>query len=119
MRLLGAFWNTFLPNSEPFSNKAAEFSNGGWTNVAQEVWQSDVLIRHALMANCLGLVGRRDGHPWMLQEGMRIYGITLNRVGLLLKEPNKVQSKTIALAPMMLSLFEVSMCIGAKLYPSD
>ncbi|KAJ5591624.1 uncharacterized protein N7459_001993 [Penicillium hispanicum] len=107
MNMVGTFWATFLPNSQPFSLRAARFANGGWTNVAQEIYQDDTLVRHALMANCLGLVGRQDGHAWMVQEGMRIYGLTLNRVGMLLKQPDKVHSKTIVLVPMMLSLFEL------------
>ena len=108
MKLIGTFWHMFLPNSQPFSLQAAEHANGGWTNVAQEVYQHDPLVRHALMANCLGMVGRRDGQRWMVQEGMRIYGLTLSRIRALIQQPDKVHSKTIVLAPMMLSLFEVS-----------
>ena len=60
------------------------------------------------MANCLGLVGRQNSQPWMVQEGLRIYGQALKRLSLSLQNPAYAQSDGLLVIPIMLSLFEVS-----------
>lgn len=113
-KFLGFYWDSYLPNGRSFSAEAARYSTAGWTNVVQSLHQQDKSLHMALMANCMALVGLRDGQKWMVDESLRIYGLALGEVARTLRDPIKMKSDELLVASRMLSQFEVSYDFGPE-----
>jgi hypothetical protein len=71
------YWTSLLPNGQIFSPQAARYSTAGWTGVVQDLCQRDDLVRLALLANALGLLGQHSGQQPIIMEGWRMYGRSL------------------------------------------
>ncbi|KAH6995929.1 hypothetical protein BKA56DRAFT_539231 [Ilyonectria sp. MPI-CAGE-AT-0026] len=110
-KFLGLYWGTYLPNGRSFSDEAARYSTAGWTNIVQGLHQQDKSLHMALMANCMALVGLRDGQQWMMEESLQIYGLALGEVARTLRDPIKMRSNELLMASRLLSQFEL--CFGA------
>ncbi|KAH7137893.1 hypothetical protein EDB81DRAFT_76298 [Dactylonectria macrodidyma] len=110
-KFLELYWGSYLPNGRSFSAEAAKYSTAGWMNVVQDLHQQDKPLHMALMANCMGLVGRGDGQKWMVEESLRVYGLALKAVVSSLRDPVKMESNELLVASRLLSLFEL--CFGA------
>jgi hypothetical protein len=104
-KYLGMFWEDYLPHGRTFSVAAASMANGGWTTVAQEVYDRSMPMRLSMLANCLAAIGQRDGKQWMVEEGSKLYGRSLRELGNSLRNPAEAHSVSTLMATRMLVCF--------------
>ncbi|KAM0629561.1 hypothetical protein ACHAPW_006792 [Verticillium nonalfalfae] len=69
VKYLDLFWRAYLPSGKAFTPYASGYSIGGWTAVSRDLFHTDSALRKALLAMCLGTLGREGGEPWMILYG--------------------------------------------------
>lgn len=121
LKIIDTFLATYLPNSEPFSTEATKYSIGSWVNVVLKLYKQSDLVRLALIANGLGIVGKQNRQPSMNLQGLSVYGQALNKLGLYLKSPQFTVDENLMVVPMLLCLFEVgtSTCLNSRVRTND
>lgn len=99
-RLIGLFWEVFLPNAKPLPTKTLGITLGGAVGAINGFdWTGDVL-RRGLLAMALTTVGKKQlqrlaGGPGsedaerLRREGMRLYGNTLREMSQTLGKGQK------------------------------
>ena len=104
---LGTFWSSFLPNGQAFSSQAALYSTARWFCVVQEQCEQDDLVRYALLANALGVLGEARGQRALKVQGVRAYGRCINLLARLI--PTKLEEKgdEMIAASTLLAFYEV------------
>lgn len=101
------FWSTLLPNGQAFSCQAARYSTAGWTWVVQDLCQRDDLVRLALLANALGMLGEQSGQRSTIVEGWRAYGRALKMLARSLPTLGQTKGDELLTTSLLLAQYEV------------
>lgn len=101
------FWNFLLPNGKTFSSQAALYSTARWTCIVQEQCEQDDLVRAALLANALGVLGDASDQPSIKLQGLRAYGRALNMLARAIASKIDEKGEEIIAASTLLTLYEV------------
>ncbi|EGY23391.1 C6 zinc finger domain-containing protein [Verticillium dahliae VdLs.17] len=107
VKYLDLFWRAYLPSGKAFTPYASGYSIGGWTAVARDLFHTDGALRKALLAMCLGTLGRNGGEPWMVKEGLRSYTLALGQMTIGLRSPEKRSSDAFLVASRLMGLYEL------------
>ncbi|RXG50452.1 hypothetical protein VDGE_04829 [Verticillium dahliae] len=107
VKYLDLFWRAYLPSGKAFTPYASGYSIGGWTAVARDLFHTDGALRKALLAMCLGTLGRNGGEPWMVKEGLRSYTLALGQMTIGLRSPEKRSSDAFLVASRLMGLYEI------------
>ncbi len=101
---LAHFWGSYLPNGQVFPSEAAQYATGGWTNVVQQLYPANDVLRKALLANGLSSLGHRDGQRWMIEKGIEAYGAAMAgmRRALAVQTPKSLSEGTVAAVRLMI-----------------
>lgn len=99
---IGLFWRAYLPNGEQFSDEACGYTTCGWTRVAHAMcrdpagWDDPTngisLVRLAIIASSLCMVGNQHHDAHMVEYGHSTYGLALQRM-------RKILSRSLSLLP--------------------
>lgn len=101
------FWNALLPNQQAFSDQAARYSTAGWTEVVRDLCQKDDLVRFALLANALLILGEQSRQRSVVVEGWRAYGRCLQMMAQSLPIIAEERGDKLLTASTLLAEFEV------------
>lgn len=101
------FWSTLLPNGKIFSVQAARYSTAGWTGVVQDLCQRDGLVRLALLANALGVLGEQRGQRSVIVAGYRAYGRSLQILARSLSTMGEAKGDELLATSLLLAQYEV------------
>ncbi|ERT01896.1 hypothetical protein HMPREF1624_00191 [Sporothrix schenckii ATCC 58251] len=97
--LLATFWQAYLPNSTIFPPQAVGYASGGWTNMVQELYRKDPVLRHTLMANCFSAAARtaetKDDSRALAEQSLRSHGRALHELRVALDNPQKARSDSV------------------------
>ncbi|KAM0281233.1 hypothetical protein ACHAQH_003664 [Verticillium albo-atrum] len=107
VKYLDLFWRVYLPSGKPFTPYASGYSIGGWTAVARDLFSTDGALRKALLAMCLGTLGREGGDQWMVREALRSYTQALGEMTSGLRSPEKRNSDAFLVASRLMGLYEI------------
>ncbi|RNJ54870.1 hypothetical protein D7B24_009335 [Verticillium nonalfalfae] len=107
VKYLDLFWRAYLPSGKAFTPYASGYSIGGWTAVSRDLFHTDSALRKALLAMCLGTLGREGGEPWMVREGLRSYTQALGEMTIGLRSPEKRSSDAFLVASRLMGLYEL------------
>ncbi|EEY23486.1 conserved hypothetical protein [Verticillium alfalfae VaMs.102] len=119
VKYLDLFWRAYLPSGKAFTPYASGYSIGGWTAVARDLFHTDGALRKALLAMCLGTLGREGGEPWMVREGLRSYTQALGEMTIGLRSPEKRSSDAFLVASRLMGLYETIPWTNAAKVPKD
>ncbi len=106
-RYLEIYWTSFLPHGQGFSPRAAQYSTTSWVGVVQDLCYRSDVVRFALLANALGLVGQQSGQASVIMEGWRMYGKSLHTVANALAAAQGAGTENLLAASGLLAVFEV------------
>jgi len=109
-RYLGLFWNSYLPNGRAFPTQTTQYTNGVWTNELHDMFHTannGTSLRDILLAICFTSVGQRDEKPWVVENGIRLYGKSVAALGQQLGERRASISSYNLATVRLLSLYEV------------
>lgn len=113
-KYLGIFWDIWLPGySAPDVSLATEgsVSTMNWIIdiYRQNIYHQSPLLERAVMALCLGTLGKRLGDRDMTEEGMKAYSAALGKMSTVLKHTKSETPPNDAMvaATRCLSLYEV------------
>ena len=109
---VGFYWTSLLPNGQVYSAQATRYSSLGWAGVVQDLWHQHDLVRLALLANALGLLGQHSGQQAMIMEGWRMYGRSLQLLAKLLPAMSKDKADILCTTSMLLAQYEVRLSSG-------
>lgn len=107
LKYLGLFWDLYLPRGPLSSDMSRRYLCGSWSSVARDLYLDDVALRKALLAMCLGTVGRHEGRRWMAEEGLKAYVAALSETTAALNDPERRNSVAILASSRALGLYEV------------
>ena len=107
------YWASLLPNGEAFSPRAARYSTAGWTGVVQDLSHRDDMVRLALLANALRLLGQHSGQESIMIEGCRMYGRSLQLLALSLPAAGPETRDKLLTTSLMLAQYEVRLTLYA------
>lgn len=106
---LGLFWQSYLPAGKAFSAESNKYVPGLWMNQLHGISRQDneSPVRRILLAISLTSIGRRDNTPWMVENGIQLYGSSLATLAQELKDPASLADNNNYVASRLLSLYEV------------
>lgn len=106
---LGLFWQSYLPAGKAFSAESNKYVAGMWMNQIHKMARQDNegSVRRILLAISLTSIGRRDNTPWMVENGIQLYGSSLATLAHQLKDPIALGDDNNYVASRLLSLYEV------------
>lgn len=113
--VIDEFWASYLPNGRAPSEEVMKYSTYGWTRVAQSLHTENPIIRIALLASALGMIGRQRNDPEIFQQSRKAYGETLLAVEKSLRDPGKHEAHIVLTGLRLVSFYEVS--TSSKLKP--
>ncbi|ERS95687.1 hypothetical protein HMPREF1624_07762 [Sporothrix schenckii ATCC 58251] len=106
-RHIGFFWTAYLPNGEPFPDEASRYTTCGWTRIVREMCESQVtttetdsttdLVRLAVVANGLCMLGSQHRDTRMVDDGHQVYGRALQKMRAALQRFESTETKKLAL----------------------
>jgi hypothetical protein len=106
-RLIGRFWEAFLPNSKPFPENTAG-TLGGSASAASDLSSHGGIIRKALLATALTTLGKEPGaEPWLVKDAYRLYGEAISELSDALKSRRRWDIDLVV-ATRQFALYEVS-----------
>lgn len=106
-RLVGLFWEAYLPNSKPFPDDGAfQVTFSGSVNGMRKLARDNTGLQRALLALGLTTVGKRNQAEWMLEAGFRVYGDALQETAKSIM-PHRHWFPEQLLAIRLFSLYEV------------
>lgn len=118
-RLIGLFWEVFLPNAKPLPTKTLGITLGGAVGAISSFdWKGDVL-RRGLLAMAMTTVGKKQlqrlaGAPGsedaerLRREGIRLYGKALQQMSQTLGKGGSRWTTEHWVTTRLFSLYEVS-----------
>lgn len=101
------YWTSLLPNGQVFSPQATQYSTAGWSGVVQDLCYQDNLVRQALLANAIGLLGHHSGQHSIVMEGWRAYGRSLQMLSRSLLSMSQENHDKILATTMLLKQYQV------------
>ncbi len=101
------YWSSLLPNGEAFSPIAVRSTTLGWTNIVQELYPKDDLVRFALLASATGLLGQHSGEKSLVMEGWRMYNRSLQVLANSLPAVSQEKSNRLHVTCKLLAQYEV------------
>ncbi|CAK7210766.1 hypothetical protein SBRCBS47491_000890 [Sporothrix bragantina] len=116
-RHIGFFWQVYLPHGEPFPDEAGHYTTCGWTRVARDICDgndggsdSATVVRLAITANSLCMLGSQYHEPRMMKDGQQVYGQALLQMRSVLQRhqsrENKMDDKlALIIASRLLTVF--------------
>ncbi|KAK3986946.1 hypothetical protein QBC44DRAFT_130383 [Cladorrhinum sp. PSN332] len=111
---LGVFWDIYLPGySDPAVSSARDgcISTVTWIIDIESLnmYSQNPFLERAVMAVCLGALGRRQGDRGMIEESMKAYSAAVRGMSILLMNTNSARPPDDAMVATTrcLSLFEV------------
>ncbi|CAH0023273.1 unnamed protein product [Clonostachys rhizophaga] len=114
--VIDEFWASYLPNGCAPSEEVMKYSTYGWTSVAQNLHTENPMIRVALLASALGMIGRQRNDAEFFQQSRKAYGKTLLAVEKSLREPGKHEPHVVLTALRLVSFYEEVMTNKAQLW---
>ncbi|SPN99061.1 uncharacterized protein DNG_02100 [Cephalotrichum gorgonifer] len=114
-RYLGMFWQSYLPAGRAFPFESTRFMSGGWMNELHTLSckDNDSLAKKILLAISLATIGRRDKQPWMVENGIQLYGTSLAALAHQLETPLGLADDNNFVASKLLSLYEIASSLGS------
>jgi len=106
-RCINLFWEAFFPSGSPITTSAIRSYTCTWTESARKLSTEDDSLRYSLWANCLLVMGKRHGTPWMLRESSRSYGKALACLKRSLSMPPLSKRDSLIATVKLLNMFEV------------
>lgn len=106
---LGLFWQSYLPAGKAVSAESNKYVPGLWMNQLHGMSRQDneSAVRRILLAISLTSIGRRDNTPWMVENGIQLYGSSLASLAQKLKDHASLADNNTYVASRLLSLYEV------------
>jgi hypothetical protein len=104
---MGLFWEAYFPHGRSVPPNLARTHSCGWTEVAQRLCTKNESVRLALLANALRTVGSRDGKPWVVMEGLKLYSLSLRKLVASLRTLDKSNHDSLLITAKLLGTFEV------------
>ncbi|CAH0051292.1 unnamed protein product [Clonostachys solani] len=105
--VIDEFWASYLPNGRAPSEDVMKYSTYGWTSVAQSLHTENPIIRIALLASALGMIGRQRNDPEIFQQSRKAYGETLLAVEKSLRDPGKHEAHIVLTGLRLVSFYEL------------
>ncbi|CAK7199311.1 hypothetical protein SEUCBS139899_001987 [Sporothrix eucalyptigena] len=113
-RHVGFFWNVYLPNGERFPDEASQYTTCGWTCIARDICDKKndeiaAVVRLAITANSLCMLGSQHREPHMIKDGQKVYGKALLHMRSALQRPPTLMDNKLALiiASRLLTVFTI------------
>lgn len=100
-RIIGYFWEAYLPNSQSFPQGVMQITLGdsGFHSLSRE----STILQKGLLALGLTTIGKKSKDPYVLRQGFRIYGEALSLVA---KSAHKFSAEQLV-ATRLFSMYEV------------
>ncbi len=106
-KYFGLFWESYLPYGRLLPPAITTDCDGAWATILWDLSRRHPTIHQALLAISLTSAGTRDGQRWMREEGLKLYGIALAKMGTALRDPTSTKTEEMIIATRLLALFEV------------
>jgi hypothetical protein len=90
------------------SDILVRYPHTSWIKVARELYIGNDGLRKALVALSLGIIGRKDGRSWMMQEALKSYIDSLREVNIGLQKLSKGNQDAVLVTSRALGSYEVS-----------
>lgn len=108
LQCLDYFWTSLLPNGRIFPDQAIRYSTAGWFGLVRDLCAQDCLVRQAVLANALGMLGdEQGGKHSMTMEGYRAYGLTLQLLARSLPAMGQTKGDKLLIVSQLLGQYEV------------
>ncbi|KAM7185206.1 hypothetical protein V8F33_012549 [Rhypophila sp. PSN 637] len=108
VRYLELFWDAYMPlKSNLGEREHVTYVNPAWADAANNLYPVDEALRTALLALGLRTIGRRDGHQWMVNEGVDAYVRSLRHVSRQLRQPKGWKADSLLATSKVLGLYEL------------
>ncbi|KAK9422920.1 putative Zn(2)-C6 fungal-type domain-containing protein [Seiridium unicorne] len=107
LRYIDRFWSAYLPNGKAFTNAAARLSNGGWVNIALDLYPADRSLQLAMQGVVLRGLGARDENKALVGQGSAAYLKCLQEFHKALNESKRLKHDALLCTAKLLSLFEM------------
>lgn len=101
------WWRLYLPNGQALSDTVTKLALGGWLDAVQDLHTTEPVLKKALLAMALTAVGRQENNKFLVEEGRRYYGGSMQGMSLALKNPKRAASDAILTAVRLCSFYEV------------
>ncbi|KAK4208330.1 c6 zinc finger domain protein [Rhypophila decipiens] len=108
VRYLELFWDAYMPLKSNLGGvEHVTYVNPPWADAANDLYPADEALRTALLALGLRTIGRRDGHQWMVNEGLGAYVRSLRHVSKQLRQAQGWKSDALLATSKVLGLYEL------------
>ncbi|KAL2831842.1 hypothetical protein BDW59DRAFT_125810 [Aspergillus cavernicola] len=100
------WWRLYLPNGQALSTEVTHMALGGWLDAVHGLHTAEPVLKQALMAMSLTAVGRQENDRFLLEEGRKCYGSSLQGMTVALKNPRRATSDALLTAVRLCSFYE-------------
>ncbi|KAM5341338.1 hypothetical protein ACJ41O_014369 [Fusarium nematophilum] len=106
---LGQFWDSYLPNGRAFPEESSQYAGGVWMNELHGLFRGgqQPALNKVLLAISLTSLGQRDDKPWMVENGIKLYGSSLSTLAGQLTPTDGPVSDVLFPTSKLLSLYEI------------
>ncbi|KAJ9637379.1 hypothetical protein H2204_004803 [Knufia peltigerae] len=104
---LDNFWSSLLPNSREFPKSASNYSTAGWTRIVQGLCERHSLVRLAVVANALSLLGDQSGQGFIVVQAWHVYGRSLEILARSLPAMNDTNGDELLATSILLAQYEL------------
>lgn len=108
-RYMDLFWSHYLPCGETFPAQAMGLGNGGWINIALDLFPTDTTLQLAMQSVVLRGMGVRSADQALLRQGSTAYSRCLQDFNTALCDTHRRRTDGILCTVKLLSLFEVGL----------
>lgn len=107
---LGLFWSWYLPNGKAFPLQSYQYTSGAWMNEVDRLSRRDgeLALRKVLLAIASSAVGKQDNKPWLIEDGIKMYGSSLAALASEMENRKGLITDSGLATAKLLSLYEVS-----------
>ncbi|ETS83957.1 hypothetical protein PFICI_05833 [Pestalotiopsis fici W106-1] len=106
-RYMDMFWSHYLPCGETLTNEAMKLGNGGWINLALDLFSTDSTLQLAMQSVVLRGMGMRNADQSLMRQGSAAYSMCLKDFNKALSDSGRRSTDGILCTVKLLSLFEM------------
>lgn len=110
---MGLFWDYYLPDGRMFPDSCSRYIGGSWLNDVHRLFhdENELALRKVLLALSLTTVGLKDDKPWMVENGIKLYGSGLATLALEIETRNGQVGEGALATSKILSIYEVGFAL--------